>query len=188
MSVVDLINVPKNDQDWEQFLFNHRDSHDRIRKAIQNSGGTLTDITITNGGSGYNAIPDIAIIGGSGFGGSLNITITGGVITSLTIANGGLQYVNPIVTISGGGGSGATATATAATIINLSDYIIYPVRREYIKDFLTNNQSLHTDMNGILGLQSSNLEDVDFTKENERDAWFYSHYKEHFDAENALGI
>lgn len=188
--LVNLLQVPKTEQDWENFLFAHRDSHDRIRQAVQAQTGTITGFTITNGGSGYTSIPDISVVGGKGHGVQISITITGGVITSLTVANGqgGLQYVNPVVTISGGGGTGATATATASPNINLADYIIYPVDKDHIKEFLEANQALHTDMNGILSLQSSDLEDVDFKDENKKIAWFYSHYLEHQSAELRLGI
>lgn len=109
--LVDIINVPKNDQEWEIWTFAHKDSHDKIRKAIQTKTG-----------------------------------------------------------------------------INLSNFIIYPIDKNHIQDFLQNNQSLHVDMDGILGIQSSDLQDVDFKKENEKIAWFYSHYLEHQSAELALGI
>lgn len=113
MPLVDLLNVPKNDQDWEIFFFSHRDSHDKIRKAIQ---------------------------------------------------------------------------AQTSTSINLTDYVIYPVDQNHLSDFLQDNQSLHSDMNGILGLQSSDLQDVDLQQENQKVAWFYSHYLEHQSAEIKLGI
>lgn len=186
--LVSLINTPKNDQDWETWLWAHRDSHDRIRLSIQSQTGALTGITITNGGSGYTSIPSIEINGGNGHGAQIQVTIQGGVITELEVISGGLQYVNPVIMISGGGGSGATATATAAPDINLTDYVIYPVDSNHLKDFLENNQSLHSDMNAILGLQSSNLQDVDFSVENQKTAWFYSHYLEHQSAEQKLGI
>lgn len=190
MPLVDLIQVPKSDAEWEQFFFSHRDSHDRIRQAIQAQTGTITGFTITNGGSGYTSIPMISVVGGNGSGVQVSVTITGGVLTDLSVANGqgGVQYVNPIVTISGGGGSGATATATASPNVNLTNYIIYPVDNQHVKDFLDDNQSLHTEMNGVLGLQSSDLNDVDFTVDNQKIAWFYSHYLEHQSAEMALGI
>lgn len=190
MPLVQLINVPKSDQDWESFLFSHRDSHDRIRQAVQAQTGTIEGFTITDGGSGYTSIPSISVIGGNGHGVEINVTIKGGVLTDLSVANGngGVQYVNPVVTISGGGGSGATAIAIASPNINLTNYIIYPVDKAHLKDFLENNQSLHSDMNGILGLQSSDLQDVDLENENQKIAWFYSHYLEHQSAEMKLGI
>lgn len=188
--LVNLIQVPKSDFEWEQFFFSHRDSHDRIRQAIEAQTGVITGFTIINGGSGYTSIPQISVVGGNGSGVQISISITGGVITSLSVANGqgGRGYTNPIVTFSGGGGSGAEATATASPDINLTNYIIYPVDQNHLSDFLEANQSLHSDMNGILGLQSSDLQDVDFQNENQKTAWFYSHYLEHQSAEIKLGI
>lgn len=187
MPLVDLIKTPDTDQDWEQFFFNHRDSHDRIRQAIEGDGGVITSFTITNPGSGYTAIPSIQVSGG-GRGVQISITITGGRLTSLSVVNGGIGYVNPIVTISGGGGAGATSTATATPVINLTNFIIYPVDKQHVDTFLENNQNLHSDMNGVLGLQSSDLQDVNFDDENKRKAWFYTHYQEHYSAEARLGI
>lgn len=82
------------------------------------SNGEVTEITLTNPGSGYSAFD----------GGSLNVVITGGGnpnriaqgtaviggggVVSIQITNGGTGYTSqPTVTISGGGGSGATAVA-----------------------------------------------------------------------------
>lgn len=113
MALVDLINVPKTDRDWEIFFFSNRDSHDKIRAAIE---------------------------------------------------------------------------AQTSPAINLTDYVIYPINPDHIVDFLQANQSLHSDMNGILGLQSSDLQDVDFKIDNQKIAWFYSHYLEHQSAELKLGI
>lgn len=188
MALVDLIKVPENDGDWESFYWNHRDSHDRIRKAIQTDSGVIQSFTITNGGSGYTTIPSIIVQGGAGSGVQINVTITGGVLTSLQVINGGTQYSNPVVIISGGGGTGASAIAESSPFLNLEDYIIYPVDKNNIKNFLENNQNLHSDMDGALGLQSSDLQDVNFDDENQKKAWFYSHYQEHFNAESTLGI
>jgi len=113
MPLVDLLNVPKTDDDWQNFFFQNRDSHDRIRKAIQSQ---------------------------------------------------------------------------TSPAVNLTDYVVYPVSQDQIEQFLDNNQSLHSDMNGVLGLQSSDLQDVSFSDENAKIAWFYSHYLEHQSAEIELGI
>lgn len=42
-----LLNVPKDDSEWSQWSFAHRDSHDKIRKAILlQSGANLTDYQV----------------------------------------------------------------------------------------------------------------------------------------------
>ena len=71
---------------------------------------------------------------------------------------------------------------------NLTDYQIDPFDSNNTQLFLQNNASLHTDMNAALHLQGIDLFDTDLTKDNERSAWTYYHWKEHNDAENKLGI
>lgn len=72
------------------------------------SGGVITAINITNGGSGYTSPPTINFYGGGSVvsGGSkakATATVSGGVITGITINNGGTGYtIAPTVVISGG--------------------------------------------------------------------------------------
>jgi len=72
--------------------------------------------------------------------------------------------------------------------VDLTDYEIEPLDSNNLKDFLQNNASLHTDMNGILKLQGIDLFDTDLQKENERSSWIFYHFQEHFSAEAKLGI
>jgi len=109
--LANLLNPPKTDEEWLQYSYDHRDSHDRIRAAI-------------------------------------------------------LQKYN----------------------INLTDYIIDPLNRSDPKTFLQNNASLHTDMNGVLKSQASDLLDVDFTNPEQLTAWLSLHYQEHQNIEQLLGI
>ncbi|QEH41930.1 RagB/SusD family nutrient uptake outer membrane protein [Chitinophaga sp. XS-30] len=77
-------------------------------------GENLSEITVTNGGSGYSSanLPDITITGGGGSGATARATVSGGTITAITITDRGAFYTSaPTVTITGGGGTGATATA-----------------------------------------------------------------------------
>ena len=71
---------------------------------------------------------------------------------------------------------------------DLTDYEVDPMDPNNLGDFLQNNASLHTDMNGVLKLQSLNLQDTDLSKENQRSAWIQYHWAEHFSAEAKLGI
>ncbi|MEJ5048375.1 hypothetical protein WH221_00965 [Chryseobacterium culicis] len=72
------------------------------------SGGAVTGITISNGGSGYTAVPTINFFGGGSIvnGGSkarATATISNGQLTGITINNGGSGYTTaPTVTVSGG--------------------------------------------------------------------------------------
>jgi len=106
-----LMNVPKTDAQWQQFSYDHRNSHDKIRAAIKKKFGT-----------------------------------------------------------------------------DLPDYQIEPINPDNIQQFLQNNASLHTDMNGILKSQSSDLLDVDITKPDQLSSWINLNYQEHENVEQLLGI
>ncbi|WP_099765963.1 hypothetical protein [Chryseobacterium sp. 52] len=72
------------------------------------SGGAVTGISVSNGGSGYTTAPTVNFYGGGSIvnGGTkarATATVTGGVITGIAINNGGTGYTSiPTVTISGG--------------------------------------------------------------------------------------
>jgi len=76
----------------------------------------VSDIKITNGGSGYTSAPIVNIDAPTGPGVAVPAqaiaTIENGKVTVVTVRNGGSQYTGvPSVTFSGGGGSSAAATA-----------------------------------------------------------------------------
>jgi hypothetical protein len=106
-----LENIPHSPQDWLYFAWNHRDSHDRIRAAIQ---------------AKYNVI--------------------------------------------------------------LNDYQVEPISPDDFNLFLQNNQALHSDMNAVLKLQSSDLQDVNLKDNNQLVSWIKLHWFEHNTAEQALQI
>jgi hypothetical protein len=70
----------------------------------------------------------------------------------------------------------------------LADYQLYPIDLNNPRYFLEWNQSAHTDMNGVLGVPSINLIDVDIDDERQLAAWVWSHYLEHRTAEDRLRI
>lgn len=72
--------------------------------------------------------------------------------------------------------------------INLTDYQIDPMDAQNIQGFLQNNASLHGDMLGVLGIPGIDLLDVDMSKDNQKNAWIYWHYIDHYNAESALGV
>ena len=79
------------------------------------TGGSIDSVTLTNGGSGYTAIPTVAINGGGGSGATAVAALvpTSVGVFSLTLSGSG--YITaPLVTINGGGGTGAAATTTLA--------------------------------------------------------------------------
>jgi hypothetical protein len=105
-----LSNIPHTTEDWAQWAWHHRDSHDRIRKAIKQVYG-----------------------------------------------------------------------------INLTDYQVEPINPNDLTSFLQNNSNLHDDMNTVLSLQSSDLQDANLQEPRELDAWIKLHAQEHYYAEAKLG-
>jgi hypothetical protein len=71
--------------------------------------------------------------------------------------------------------------------INLTDCQVEPINPNEMADFLQNNASLHADMNSVLSLQGSDLQDADLKKERELEAWIKLHVQEHYYAESKLG-
>lgn len=64
------------------------------------SGGFVTIISVTLGGSGYVTPPAVTISGGGGSGAAATANLSGGVVTSITINNPGSGYGSaPTVTI-----------------------------------------------------------------------------------------
>ena len=75
--------------------------------------GSVSEITVTSGGSGYKSSPLVSIVGGGGSGAAATAIITKGVVSRILINSGGTGYTSqPQITIVGGGGTGASATAS----------------------------------------------------------------------------
>ena len=72
--------------------------------------------------------------------------------------------------------------------VSLTDYQIDPINPNNMGLFLQNNASLHGDMNGVLKLQSSDLEDVNLADEKQLEAWVRLHWQEHTYAELKLQV
>ncbi len=79
-------------------------------EATVGANGAITDITVTDGGSGYsNAKVDIV---GSGTGATAQATIVRkGAVVAVTVDTPGTGYTAPTVSFTDGAGSGASATA-----------------------------------------------------------------------------
>jgi len=82
------------------------------------SGGPVTSIAVTNGGSGYILAPTVTITG-AGSNASAFATLTGGAVTGITVTNAGDGYsaapgatTVTITPATGDPGTGATAAAT----------------------------------------------------------------------------
>ena len=55
-------------------------------------------------------------------------------------------------------------------------------------NWLFAHQTLHDDMNQVLGIAGNDLLDVDFKNEDQRNAWAFLHMAEHVKATAILGI
>lgn len=188
-----LLNVPRNEPDWDRFFFDNKQQNDSIRAAIKAKSGNITRIATTSNGSGYTSAPTVTITDsrGNGVGATAiaTYTVSGGFYNiSIAVITQGAGYIAPIVSLIGGGGTGATALAGLRPITILTDYVLYPVNQQGFQDFLQANQQAHNDFNSFLGLQSSDIEELDPKNDNQLRAWIYLNYQELFSACSTLGI
>jgi hypothetical protein len=79
------------------------------------SGGTITNVNVSGGGSAYNAAPTVSFTGaGSGSGAAAVAIMSPVAVASVVVDDPGTGFQGtPTLTIEGGGGSGAAATVTA---------------------------------------------------------------------------
>lgn len=70
----------------------------------------VTEIQVTNAGTGYISTPTVTITG-DGEGATAEAKILNGRVVSITITNRGINYSRAVATITGGDGYGATAIA-----------------------------------------------------------------------------
>ena len=80
------------------------------------SGGLITAINLSAGGSGYTSAPNVSIVtasGDAGSGATATAVLSGSPITSITVpaGQGGNNYSSPTISFTGGGGTGAEAAA-----------------------------------------------------------------------------
>lgn len=64
------------------------------------NAGSVEQISITDGGSGYTSAPTVTITGSGGSGATATATISNGVVTAVTVNNGGSGYTTATVTFS----------------------------------------------------------------------------------------
>lgn len=72
--------------------------------------------------------------------------------------------------------------------ITLAEYQLDPIPFNDLTQWLDNNQQSHNDMNGVLGTQSSDLQEADFSDPAKLQAWIYLHRREHETASAILKI
>lgn len=72
--------------------------------------------------------------------------------------------------------------------VPLTEYPLYPLDVSSPDQWLWWNQLAHQDFMGTLGLQSHDIESVDFKNRAELEVWIYLNYMEVYDASNKLGV
>jgi len=113
----------------------------------------VSDIKVTNGGSGYTSPPIVSIDAPTGPGVAVpaqaTATVENGAVTVVTVRSGGSQYTGvPSVTFSGGGGSSAAATAEI-------DAIYYDVLESTAPSAGITTISLVQNLNNEVGIGST---------------------------------
>lgn len=99
--------------------------------ATINSQGHVTDVEVTNPGSGYDNEDHVVLIftGGGATADQARATATvntsAGGVAIVTVTNGGQQYTAPVVSFSGGGGSGAKAFVSGLAAGVVTDITVY---------------------------------------------------------------
>jgi hypothetical protein len=114
------------------------------------SGGAVTTISVTNGGSGYTTAPIVTISGGGGSGATATATISGGAVTTISVTNGGSGYTSaPSVSF---------ITFINSTVLTINGF---PLRNNYLLNYPDSSTQLQlnattTDNNGVTINQLSN--------------------------------
>jgi hypothetical protein len=67
-------------------------------------------------------------------------------------------------------------------------YQIYPFNSEDPEGWLLQHQSQHNDMNGLFGVNGSDLSTLDFSNKRDVDAWLQLHFYEHQDVAARCGV
>lgn len=86
------------------------------RVTVLGDSGSIAQVALVSGGSGYVTPPSVTVIGGGGEGAVITASITGGAVTGLTIVSGGSGYTSLPTLAFSSPGQRATAAVDAASI------------------------------------------------------------------------
>jgi hypothetical protein len=120
----------------------------------------VSDIQITNPGSGYVTTPTVTI-SGDGTGATAEAVIVNSKIQSITITNRGTDYTRAIVTITGGSGYGAEAVAVIDGRTGTLRTIYYDSLAQ--RQIINSNAGTIDYNNGIITINDIRLTSVDST-------------------------
>lgn len=89
---------------------------------------TVTDLVISDGGTGYATTPTVQFTSTSGTGAAADAIVSGGIVTGYTITNGGTGYTSaPLVEFIGASTTTALATSVVSTDILVDQYAVSEV-------------------------------------------------------------
>ncbi len=121
------------------------------------TNNTVTGISITNGGSGYEAAPIITISGGGGTGATAQAFVSGGVINQIVVITGGTGYAtDPIISVTAAGGSFVTFTTNGTFPSPVSQGTVYRAESPINSNDFVLNDTVPRKVN-ITGLGSGQL-------------------------------
>jgi hypothetical protein len=72
--------------------------------------------------------------------------------------------------------------------LNLPEYDLDPIAFDAWDQWLTRNEQAHEDVNGVLGTQGVDLEQLDPKDQDQLEAWVWLHYLEHQTWGTKLGV
>ena len=72
--------------------------------------------------------------------------------------------------------------------VALPEYILFPINLDSPDIWLFNNQQAHSNINTVLGLNSNNLQDLNFENNDQVTSWINQNYLELYDASQMLGV
>lgn len=76
----------------------------------------VSQVIVTNGGTGYSTAPTVSFTGGGGVGATAVAVVSGGIVVAINVTAEGIGYTSaPTVGFTGGGGTGAAATASVTS-------------------------------------------------------------------------
>lgn len=73
------------------------------------------------------------------------------------------------------------------TGIVLPTYVLDPMDPNDFHGWALRHQNYHDDANGILGVQGSDLQTVDWESDQERESWYFLNYQDHLAWHKKLG-
>lgn len=118
---------------------------------------SVGSVTVTNGGSGYEASPKVIFSGGGGTGASAQAIVTGGVVTAINVITAGTGYTSPpTVTLQPAAGSFVRFSTNGTFPAPIAQGTVYRAEPPMSADSFTLNTTLPEPVN-ITSLGSGNL-------------------------------